>query len=239
MIEPNISKCKQLFPGTKFAIKFVKNKIVYVGQKTNNLQEFKEEMMSEIDEFIMVKILYAQDIIIQNGLKIISDKREEVIMVYANNESQTIVDILKTAHDQGRKLRVVVVDSAPEYHGRDVVKRISKHGIKCQYTLINMASFLINQATKVFLAATYILCNGALVAPMGSSYIGCLAKQHKVPCVVVCESYKFEDRVNLDQISNNQQGQPHMFRENYLRKNGPNKEVLDEILKHNKNGKSK
>ena len=46
--------------------------------------------------------------------------------------------------------------------------------------------------------STYILCNGALVAPIGSSMIGCLAHKNNIPVVAVCETYKFADRVNLD-----------------------------------------
>jgi len=151
-----------------------------------------------IDEFIMLKIIYAQDELINQGLKIFSDKREEVILMYANVESQTIEDMLKKAHDTGKNIRVIVVDSSPDYQGRSVVKRLAKHGIKCQYTLISMINFLIHTVTKVFLPSTYILCNGALVAPMGSSLIACIASKNHIPVVVVCETYKFEDRVNLD-----------------------------------------
>ena len=77
-------------------------------------------------------------------------------------------------------------------------------GIKCQYTLISMINFLISQVTKVFLASTYVLKNGSLVAPMGSSMIACLAQKNHIPVVAVCETYKFADRVNLDQINNNE-----------------------------------
>ena len=92
--------------------------------------------------------------------------------------------------------------------------------------------------TKVFLASTYVLCNGALVAPMGTSMIGCIAQKHHIPVVVVCETYKFEDRVNLDQINNNEQGSNKRFVENHLRRNCENKEDLDAILKKNSNKKA-
>lgn len=205
-IEPYIKKCKMLYAGTLHAIKYVKNKISVFSQETKNLAELKAEMITTIDEFIMEKILYAQDMMINNGLLILNKKIEEVIMIYANVESQTIVDMLKKAKDKGRIIRVIVVDSGPEFHGRSMIKRLANYGIKCQYTLISMASFLIKDVTKVFLPASYILCNGALVSPIGSSIIGCLAKQYHIPVVVMCETYKFEDRVNLDQINNNQQG---------------------------------
>lgn len=52
--------------------------------------------------------------------------------------------------------------------------------------------------TKVFLASSYVLCNGGLVAPMGTSMIASLASKNHVPVLAVCETYKFADRVNLD-----------------------------------------
>ena len=50
----------------------------------------------------------------------------------------------------------------------------------------------------------YFRSDGALVAPIGSSMIACLASKNNVPVVAVCETYKFADRVNLDQINNNE-----------------------------------
>jgi translation initiation factor 2B subunit (eIF-2B alpha/beta/delta family) len=66
------------------------------------------------------------------GLKLFSDNKEEVIMIYGNSESQTVEDLLKKAHNTPKKnFRVIVVDSAPDYFGRSCVKRLANHGIKC------------------------------------------------------------------------------------------------------------
>ena len=51
---------------------------------------------------------------------------------------------------------------------------------------------------------------------MGSSMIACLANKNHIPVVAVCETYKFADRVNLDQINNNEQGSSTKLKENYL-----------------------
>lgn len=69
-----------------------------------------------------------------------------------------------------------------------------------------MINFIIKTVTKVILASTYVLCNGALIAPMGTAMIGCMASKNHIPVIAICETYKFEDRVNLDQINNNEQG---------------------------------
>jgi translation initiation factor eIF-2B subunit delta len=76
--------------------------------------------------------------------------------------------------------------------------------VQCKYTLINSAGCLISSTTKVFIEAEYVLGNGAVVARMGTSMIAYLASQYKVPVIAWCETYKFTQRVNLDQVKNNQ-----------------------------------
>jgi hypothetical protein len=41
-------------------------------------------MIESIEDFIANKITFAQDLLIKNGLSILSDKKEEVILVYGN-----------------------------------------------------------------------------------------------------------------------------------------------------------
>jgi translation initiation factor eIF-2B subunit delta len=66
----------------------------------------------------------------------------------------------------------------------------------------------MNQASLIFIAASYVLGNGGVVAPAGTSMISYMALQHRVPVVAFCESYKFTIRVNIDQIKGNEVGDP-------------------------------
>lgn len=54
------------------------------------------------------------------------------------------------------------------------------------------------------------------MSSIGSSMVAYLASQFKVPVIVWCETYKFTERVNLDQIKNNQMGDPREIVNNYL-----------------------
>ena len=89
-------------------------------------------MIEYIDSLIAEKITFAQDVLIKNGMSILSDKQEEVILVYGNQETHTIEEMLKSAHQSGTKrFRVIVVDSAPDFLGRSLVKRLAASGITC------------------------------------------------------------------------------------------------------------
>lgn len=68
----------------------------------------------------------------------------------------------------------------------------------------------------LFIGASYVLGNGGVVATMGTSMTAYLASQHKVPVIAFCETYKFTQRVNLDQIKNNEVGDAREMTHNHL-----------------------
>jgi len=112
------------------------------------------------------------------------------------------------AKDNNKKFKVVVADTSPDFEGREMVKRLSNYGIKCIYTMLSGISFLIHKVSKVFIGASSVLSNGAVVAKIGTSMMTCIANRHQKPVVVFSETYKFSDKVNLDHINNNEVGDP-------------------------------
>lgn len=119
------------------------------------------------------------------------------------------------AKDLNKKFSVVIADTSPEFEGREMAKRLSSYGIKCVYTLISGISFLIHKVTKVFIGASSVLSNGAVVAKIGTSMLTTIAVKHQKPVVVFSETYKFTDKVNLDPINNNEIGDPSKLATNH------------------------
>lgn len=62
-------------------------------------------------------------------------------------------------------------------------------------------SFVIHKVTKVFIGASSVLSNGAVVAKVGTSLLSCIAKMHKKPVVVFSETYKFTEKVTIEFIT--------------------------------------
>ncbi len=89
-----------------------------------------------------------------------------------------------------------------------MITRLSNYGIKVTYILLSGVSFLIDKVTKVFIGASSVLSNGAVIAKIGNSMLTTLAKRHMKPVVVFSETYKFSERVNLDPININEIGDP-------------------------------
>jgi len=65
---------------------------------------------------------------------------------------------------------------------------------------------VINRVSTIFLGAHALHSNGALYSRAGTALVAMLGKQHKVPVLVCCETYKFSEGVNLDSFTKNELG---------------------------------
>ena len=130
-IVPYLEKCRRFFSGTDYAMQYIRTQITKIAPRSSGLSEMKEELFKILDEFINERIIFAQDALVKNALTLFSDKEEEVFLVYGNKESHTLELIFKEACQMKKKFRVIVVDSAPDYLGRSMVKRVASLGIKC------------------------------------------------------------------------------------------------------------
>lgn len=129
-------------------------------------------------------------------------------MIVVYSRSKIIETLLTSAHEnlsaKNESFELIVVDDPPEGRGRELIRRLSLKGIKCVYTTLNGVPYFMNRVTKIFIHATSMLANGNCIARVGSAMLGCIAKSYRIPFIVLCESYKFSERSQLDQLSKNE-----------------------------------
>ena len=78
---------------------------------------------------------------------------------------------------EGKKgFHIIIVDNPPFYEGKGMADRLSKQGIEVNYTLINGVAYFLKKVNKIFVGASSVLCNGALISRVGTAMIACLAK---------------------------------------------------------------
>ncbi|XP_071112004.1 translation initiation factor eIF2B subunit delta-like isoform X1 [Haliotis cracherodii] len=205
-IKPYISflvQCRPLSVSMGNAIKYLKWNISHMPRELSDA-EAKQRLNDSIDSFIHEKVLMAgKAISIYAGPKITDG---DVIVVYAC--SSLIKRVLCDAHQQGRKFRVIVIDGRPKMEGKEMLRRLVKAGIQCTYVLINSASYVMQEATKVFLGSHALLANGFVMSRVGSSLVALMARSCNVPVLVCCETYKFCERVQTDSFVFNELGDP-------------------------------
>ncbi|KAJ7370076.1 Eukaryotic translation initiation factor 2B, subunit 4 delta, 67kDa [Desmophyllum pertusum] len=201
-IKPNISfltQCRPLSVSMGNAIKYLKLQITHTPPDMAEDQA-KRNLSQCIDKFIQERIVLAGVAISETYARTkINDG--DVILTYAC--SSLVLKILKDAYNAGKKFRVVVVDSRPKFEGRECLRRLVKHGIRCSYVLI--MCYLVS---KVFLGAHALLANGYVKSRVGSSMVAMMAQASNVPVLVCCETYKFCDKVQTDSFVSNELSDP-------------------------------
>ncbi|XP_011505514.1 PREDICTED: translation initiation factor eIF-2B subunit delta [Ceratosolen solmsi marchali] len=170
-------------------------------------KEGKLKLENAIDTYIQEQILLA-DKAISNAIKkkILNG---DVILTYGF--SSVIHKILCDAYTAGKQFRVIIVDGRPWLEGKELLRRLIKHGIDCSYVLINALSFIMPQVSKVFLGAHAILANGAVMSRAGTAQVALIANAFNVPVLVACETHKSCERVQTDSIVYNEIGDPNQL----------------------------
>ena len=169
----------------------------------------KKKIFEKIDYIINDRIINADETIVQRALSLFASAdsgEEDVVLTFGG--VQLLQTVFAEAYEQKKRFRVIVADACPDFEGREMVKRLSNVGIKVTYTLLSGISFLIDKVTKVFIGASSVLSNGAVITKVGTSMMTTIAKRHGKPVVVFTETYKFSDKVHLDPINNNEIGDP-------------------------------
>ncbi|XP_063932467.1 uncharacterized protein LOC135144352 isoform X2 [Zophobas morio] len=194
-----LANCRLLSSNMRNAIRVVKLIISNVNPEITEDQA-RKDVLARIDFFVKTRIeLASKEVVryvsskIQNG---------DVILVYGCSTS--VLSSLKHSSAQGKKFRVVVVDSRPRLEGKTLLKELKNSGLDCTYILLNAVSYLLREVTKVLLGAHTFFANGHMLARVGSAMISLLAKVHSVPVIVCCESYKFSSRVQIDSLVYNE-----------------------------------
>jgi translation initiation factor eIF-2B subunit delta len=175
-------------------------------------------LCSSIDGFIREKITLADELIADAASTKITNG--DVILIYA--KSSVVEKTLLKAHGQGKKFKVIVVDSRPLFEGKNSARSLARAGMEVQYCLISGLASVARQVTKCFLGASAIMGNGRLYSRAGTALVAMMAKEGRgsglgdskgvnglsnfVPVIVLCESIKLTSRVALDSVVGNELG---------------------------------
>lgn len=194
-----LSSCRPLSISQGNAIRAIKLAISAVDPSCPE-DEAKEALCEFIDGFIREKITVADQVIANSAAQKVNDG--DVILCYGG--SNIVQQTLLTAHRQGKKFRVSVIDSRPLFEGKKLARTLANAGLRVQYTLVHAISHAVKEATKVFLGAHSMTSNGRLFSRVGTALVAMSAKEPvggiNIPVIVCCETVKFTDKVVLDSI---------------------------------------
>lgn len=199
-----LTSCRPMSISMGTAIRWLKLKIAKVDPDEPDA-EAKESLCADIDEYIRDRVTLA-DAVIAKSASNQCIKDGDVILTYA--KSSVVQQALVQAHSDGRRFRVIVVDSRPLFEGKALAKALINFGLDVKYCLMNGVSHVMKEVTKVLLGAHAMMSNGVLYSRIGTSQIAMEAKDYDVPVIVLCESVKCTERVALDSIVFNEVADP-------------------------------
>lgn len=195
--------CRPLSISLGNAIRWLKLAISHIDPDTPE-SKAKSELCSAIDDFIRERITVAGQVIASSASSRIQDG--DVILTFA--KSSIVERMLIEAYRQGKKFRVIVIDSHPLFEGRNLARALTNLGLQVQYAPTHTLSHVIRDATKAFLGAHAMMSNGRLYSRIGTAMVAMMAKDSDIPVIVLCESVKFTDKVALDSIAINETAPP-------------------------------
>jgi translation initiation factor eIF-2B subunit delta len=191
-----LTACRPMSISMGTAIRWLKLKISKIDIDQGDAQA-RESLCEDIDEYIRDRITLADQVISRTASQQLI-KDGDVVLTYA--KSSIVQQSLIQAHNDGKKFRVIVVDSRPLFEGKSLARTLVDIGLSVKYCLMNGVSHCIRDATKVLVGAHAMMSNGRLYSRVGTAQVAMEAKDYDIPVIVLCESVKCTERVALDSI---------------------------------------
>lgn len=120
------------------------------------------------------------------GAKRITD--DDTVMTHCNSEA--VEAILATAHDDGKRFKVIVTETRPRYQGRITASNLSKRGLAVSLIPDSAARVFMRKVDKVVVGADAIASNGAVVNKIGTAQMALVAHEARARFFVAAETYK-------------------------------------------------
>jgi ribose 1,5-bisphosphate isomerase len=116
----------------------------------------------------------------------------DVILTHCN--SSVALSVIRTAHDQGKKVEVLATESRPWRQGLITARELSEAGVPVTMIVDSAVRWAMKEVDMVLVGADTITSNGAVINKIGTSQIALMADEARVPFVVCAETYKFSPR---------------------------------------------
>jgi translation initiation factor 2B subunit (eIF-2B alpha/beta/delta family) len=116
----------------------------------------------------------------------------DVILTYGN--SPVVQKALEFALSNGVKFTVIIIEN-DQQSGKALVDSLTKKGIQCTYTSLSSLSYILQDATRIWLNSEALLIDGSVLSNSGTGQIALASQSQKIPTSFFGESYKVWDKV--------------------------------------------
>lgn len=142
-----LEQCRQLSVSMTNAIRYIKTNSTMIPA-TLSESECRKLTESLIEKYINEYQLAIKAIIRDGSSKI--EATNEVILTYG--DSLLVRNLLMKAYTDGKRFRVVVVDSRPRFLGKSLAKFFVNHNIATTYVPISAIAYVMKEVRKTYCA---------------------------------------------------------------------------------------
>ena len=120
--------------------------------------------------------------------------------IMTHSYSSTVVAALKQAFNKHRSIEVIVTRSGPGRTGERIAQQLGADGTAVTFIDDTAVGLYISTASKIMVGADRICADGGVVNGIGTYQLALAAEKAGVPCYVLCETLKFDPRLNSDEV---------------------------------------
>lgn len=158
----------------------------YRGQLIKSIASFISEQKSTLPQISEI------------GARLIEDG--DTVLTHCN--SQTAIDIIIKAHQNGTQLKAFCTETRPRHQGYLTAGQLKEAGVDVTLTIDSAVNLSLkeHEIDKVFVGADAVLVTGDLINKIGTSQVSLAAKAQGVDFYVGAESIKFSPQSVAGQV---------------------------------------
>ncbi|MBL7050551.1 hypothetical protein ISS04_00120 [Candidatus Woesearchaeota archaeon] len=167
----------------------MRNSLKYILENIKHKQfiDIKKEVNKRAD-FVLKQFKKSNNILTTIGAKKINQNS----VIFTHCHSSTVINILKRAHNTGKKFKVYNTETRPLFQGRKTARELISAGIPVVHYIDSAAKFALKKTDMVLIGCDAILSTGRVVNKIGTSMIIDFAVKQEIPVYVCTNSWKFD-----------------------------------------------
>jgi ribose 1,5-bisphosphate isomerase len=157
------------------------------SSKKTGVPELAADVSQVVGQFLEL-LEQSKERIASIGSKRISNRSR----VLTHCHSSTVMNMLKSAKQEGKTFEVVCTESRPVFQGRITAKEMLDAGIKTTLIVDSAVRHFMNEVDFVVVGADAITSEGNVINKIGTSMVALAAKEARTPFYVATDLLKFD-----------------------------------------------
>ncbi|ACJ16124.1 translation initiation factor eIF-2B, delta subunit [Thermococcus onnurineus NA1] len=129
-----------------------------------------------------------------------SELIDENEVIITHSFSSAVLEIFKAAKRKGKRFKVILTESAPDYEGLALAGELEALEIPFEVITDAQIGIFVKKATLAFVGADNVTRDGAVVNKAGTYLLALACHDNGVPFYVAAESFKLHPELNSEEV---------------------------------------